>query len=552
MAEAAGLVIGVVGLFGSCVKGYKIISSAKSVNKDSATLSCRLEIEEKRLILWGRNAGLTESTCLPPVRDLDTIIKVLTQIKILTQDANELEKRYGIKIDAQSEIQLMVDSEEYLQSSVVLMETTRRLQVQSPSQRNTPWKKAFRWIFDRDGFAKLVDDLKALNDGLNALLQESQMRVFRDQFNAMCLESCSIQDTERLSIIREAMVESYPTLSQIVDQRMHALDIQGGDFPIAQSPEAISLLELRDLSISKSVTPDHGRHFARWKGMAVMVEWRQYDAQLPTHDKEIIEGRYRTLSMLLSRKPKPHEFRVLDSVGYCCDVLASSFGLVYAIPDRISTNGTPSATSLHDMITLHGGALPSLGERFRLCSMLVESISQLHTANWLHRNLSSSSILFFGQPDNRSRLPPPIVSGFTFARPDSLGELSVPLYPIGNEVLYQHPEMVEDPRRGYHRAYDIYSLGIVLVEIGFWKPISAFSKAKYTLRQNSQRLMKNQLEGDLAHRMGQSFENAVKKCLSWTIHGGTITDRDQVLDFFENVVLKVDIRSLNHEDSSVD
>jgi hypothetical protein len=38
--------------------------------------------------------------------------------------------------------------------------------------------------------------------------------------------------------------------------------------------------------------------------------------------------------------------------------------------------------------------------------------------------------------------------------------------------LYHRPDKRANPRRQYRHAYDIYSLGLVLLEIGNWKPLS--------------------------------------------------------------------------------
>jgi hypothetical protein len=72
MGEAAGMVLAVLGLFGSCVEGYELISIAKNAGKDSQMLLCQLEIEEKRLLIWGKNAGLSDNTCLIPARPSST------------------------------------------------------------------------------------------------------------------------------------------------------------------------------------------------------------------------------------------------------------------------------------------------------------------------------------------------------------------------------------------------------------------------------------------------------------------------------------------------
>jgi hypothetical protein len=41
---------------------------------------------------------------------------------------------------------------------------------------------------------------------------------------------------------------------------------------------------------------------------------------------------------------------------------------------------------------------------------------------------------------------------------------------------YQHPEKRYNPLVRYSRTHDIYSLGVLLLEIGLWKPIAAVIK----------------------------------------------------------------------------
>ncbi|MCJ1359431.1 MAG: hypothetical protein MMC33_009433 [Icmadophila ericetorum] len=37
--------------------------------------------------------------------------------------------------------------------------------------------------------------------------------------------------------------------------------------------------------------------------------------------------------------------------------------------------------------------------------------------------------------------------------------------------IYRHPECLEEPPQPFHKSYDIYSLGLVLLEITKWRPL---------------------------------------------------------------------------------
>jgi hypothetical protein len=89
MADPASLVFGVVGivsLYSVCLQGYTQILSAKSLGKDAATLLCRLEIEEARFIVWGRNAGLLDNEygngCRLRLEDAEMARRALVQNRL--------------------------------------------------------------------------------------------------------------------------------------------------------------------------------------------------------------------------------------------------------------------------------------------------------------------------------------------------------------------------------------------------------------------------------------------------------------------------------------
>ena len=84
----------------------------------------------------------------------------------------------------------------------------------------------------------------------------------------------------------------------------------------------------------------------------------------------------------------------------------------------------------------------------------------------------------------------------------------------------------------------------VWTEISFWRPINDFHKDKYDHRQNVARLVKNQLQGDLAFRVGVSFQTAVKSMLVGTAVDGEASESQQIIDFFAAVVSRVGLQGL--------
>jgi serine/threonine protein kinase len=115
---------------------------------------------------------------------------------------------------------------------------------------------------------------------------------------------------------------------------------------------------------------------------------------------------------------------------------------------------------------------PSLENRLPLSLALAISLGQFHGVGWVHKSVRSENVIFFPRTGGRDEaLSPrePWLEGFEYAREDP--GLSAP---YGNveiqQDIYRHPEQWGQPTRRFNRIHDIYSLGMVLLEISTWRP----------------------------------------------------------------------------------
>ncbi|EMD61590.1 hypothetical protein COCSADRAFT_163025 [Bipolaris sorokiniana ND90Pr] len=94
----------------------------------------------------------------------------------------------------------------------------------------------------------------------------------------------------------------------------------------------------------------------------------------------------------------------------------------------------------------------------------------MHFAGWLHREIKSESIVCF-HAEGQANIEEPFLSGFTLSRPENPREVSE--YDVSTTSnLYRHPDyQMPKPAQKFHRSYDVYSLGMILIEIGLWKQI---------------------------------------------------------------------------------
>ncbi len=114
---------------------------------------------------------------------------------------------------------------------------------------------------------------------------------------------------------------------------------------------------------------------------------------------------------------------------------------------------------------------PSIRVRIAMAQELTVTLLYLHAVNWLHKALRSASVVFFSNSEGPV-LSRPYVSGFEYARPDQYG-LTATAPPRGFEwSVYCHPDYLGRENKGFRKSYDMYSLGIILLEIAHWKAAS--------------------------------------------------------------------------------
>lgn len=85
---------------------------------------------------------------------------------------------------------------------------------------------------------------------------------------------------------------------------------------------------------------------------------------------------------------------------------------------------------------------------------------------------------------------------------------------------YQHPAKHANPKRLYRHAYDVYSLGILLLEVGLWKSLSIREDSSWgkdgddgeDQYERRRRICREYLD-DLRWECGDTYANVVLSCL---------------------------------------
>lgn len=284
---------------------------------------------------------------------------------------------------------------------------------------------------------------------------------------------------------------------------------------------------------------------------AILIEWRPAAAE-STSSKltpEELKTRRDHIARLLHRTAEiDAEFRVLDCVGYITGQghtpdgsTHELVGYVYRYPDWASPLQLPTSLRqlLGDAYASPDPATPPLDERYKLAQRIAIALYQLQCAGWVHRKISSYNILFFRDRSTQALdFAHPFLGGWQYARPDdqrTFHPSEDSTEGIGDLDMYVHRSRLHDRRGGrrssarlprFRKSFDIYSLGIVLMELAFWEPIMALASesergkmAGFEKMESGERAGKwwavilKTAKGEIAAEMGGKYRDAVLFCL---------------------------------------
>lgn len=265
---------------------------------------------------------------------------------------------------------------------------------------------------------------------------------------------------------------------------------------------------------NKAPTHSHATHVSAGP---VLVEWIPYDREAlderVSHLKRL-DDLARMMHSASSRHPDLHS---IDCVGYTDDTASARYGLVYKAPHT-------SYSTLSTLISSPDLKTPDLNDRVRLATKLAVALWSLHSLDWLHKSLCGSNVLFFpsafassaqGTTATAAVVPDisdPRLAGFGASRPDLDVALSVvPRSPSIGE-LHRHPDSLRGGRP-HVKAFDVYSLGLALLEIGLWKLLQSYYKPHYSAERWRDRVVLPVLVPGLASKVGRTYRDVVDMCI---------------------------------------
>jgi len=301
----------------------------------------------------------------------------------------------------------------------------------------------------------------------------------------------------------------------------------------------------------------------------VLIEW-----------VDVLDGSYEhdtRVKTLMLASPKPGQLLLPTCYGMVEDPRTRMFGLVLAPPPHIRSNLPPilpsgaisekrMPVSLMELLEKrHSSCLTvlDLGIRFRLAKRLVDAVHMMHCVGWVHKNIRSNSILFFparytpprGLPGPHPDFPQelgysdPIFVGLGNARVDDVVNDPGPVYDVFRNPMtkrpadinldyYQHPDKRRNPTLRYSRAFDIYSLGCLLLEIGCWKPLHHLVDIDMDPETVQRQLQTVAVKLD--GMMGSIYGSVVRKCLGIVARERTEAELWELSKFCSDIAASLD------------
>jgi hypothetical protein len=244
----------------------------------------------------------------------------------------------------------------------------------------------------------------------------------------------------------------------------------------------------------------------------VLIDFFEYDAD-DNGDPypETIEQVEKMCELLCHSKDLG--FHILPGMGYVHESHSNRFGVVF----RLGPGQHAPPVTLQSLYQKY--PYMSLSHRVTIAAAIATAVENLHRVEWIHKGIRSDNICFFHPADEDQdgpNLSSPWLFGFEYARAMASGtKLEEDHSELRN--LYRHPQRWSKPQERFTRAHDLYSLGVVLLEVADWSEVSSIVKSAKD-RVNPQKCrarLEDKLGRHAKHKIGNVFAGAIAACFEY-------------------------------------
>ncbi|ENH66843.1 hypothetical protein FOC1_g10007502 [Fusarium oxysporum f. sp. cubense race 1] len=533
--EIPAFIIGLGGLISVFEKGFevwRVIRRADDFGDDVADWMCKLEMEFFRFQTWWtalEHLAITKksshSVLNVPLQSsplqvtLDKqfgkpIIDAATSVLRLLEKIEGILQRNGVLVVMQAEPAVTDHDGDLGEATAKSRKRLKRFA--NELLKHTPWTTRIKhstspWKEDTDKTA-LDDSLDSMiywNNTLYSILPQN----IRDSILELGIAGYALDSPENIKDIVNLSNNRNGTLSQSAKLMTIRRRFKDGSDLSVDLDAILQKMELKEAAFEGLVAADVFKgcqytisQYASQDGQIsrVLIEWIPIPKDFGAY--KLAHSRMAQISWTLQQIGTFSAIQAYPALGFVEFGSARSFGLVSTLP-RSFTSSTKVYT-LYDMLS--GGQKSAADE-----------------------GDAKSKTLDLTQP---------IIGGFAISRPDSPTELSISASVEDTEVVYLHPDIRKRLKSGskqngdeqrFQRVHDIYTVGLLLAEIGYWRPIakvaesgSKGSKADSMSPEQFKEAVVKKCKSDLAFFAGETYRDITLRCLLAGESGGVQAEND--------------------------
>ncbi|KAL8708239.1 MAG: hypothetical protein Q9220_006816 [cf. Caloplaca sp. 1 TL-2023] len=529
-----GVVSAVLQTYTAVTAAYDVYLSVKDFPATYRSLQTAFMVERIRLEEWGKQMlSDVQQQRVEQSRENEALWRlfqaVFDAMWVAFQESNKTMEGVGGLVGVSKSGEM---------SDLDLLESMQ-LSVKSPPKRSVlGLTKTIKFVLrDRKKMEDLVQRLCYWNNSLDTmsskLEQQSRRRSLRvklstgnvDQLQELQAAATLLQhqDLEKMASARTVIEKSYrsekpapSTGGSVVSPDVTAQKSGADDFRLEMSQ-----LDWHGIPFMT----DQIRAVATFKDQGIIVDWRLCrDDSWRSQNPKAFRQRTENLTKVLNSDLRALGVAILPCVGYL-DQSSTVTGYAFRMPPHVPLGQKPM--TLHQLLTTvtKTSDVPDLGERFELAKTLVSTVFEILNIGWLHKNIQPKNVLFWpklGTKDDPDYSKPYLV-GFDISRPNQPGEMSEKPLSDPDDDIYRHPRYRAANSGPFLPSFDMYSLGIMLFEIGIWRNVG-YQGQRRSSRPNLEThnsdphyIEKVVLNGpvmDLKRHMGAKYRDAVMACLS--------------------------------------
>ena len=484
-AGIAGLISLAFTVFQGCVQGFVILSTARQIGRDGDFLRVMIEWEHYRLYEWSQHAGIANERV---TTDLNwaLILGLLQQLEVLLTDVTKLRDRYGLVFEDKSQEK----GEEFVAADAANESSLRNLSLQLDSRfflsstkaiheknRGSPLRR-LRWsVIDKTKLEVLLHDVRQVLTCLWDALTFGDRKYVRDVLDLLLRNAIATSKNEteiaQFSMLAKSDGTNLSIAGQIKQSRLDLGEI--ANVPPSEAKTRTRSQRLKKLRLKSGLLDQESgstgqeREITRYDGEFVLAEFKWLDPDRSL--KEKLTFRIENIAMLLN-EAKDESLHTLRCRGIVkkSDQIISIFNLPQLSKYRDPTSYHPVCLSLMDLIK--GKWTPDLTTRLTWAFHLADTILQLHTAGWMHKEIRPEHIIFIKdgpvEDMESSGLAGPFLSYFNYARESSLAAYSEKRVSERRANVYRHIDVQGEAKASFRPRYDVYAMGLCLIEISTW------------------------------------------------------------------------------------